>query len=151
MDTNLQLIITIIIAIIGIVVLLKVLKNLAKIAFIIVVVLFLFFMFSGGEGGSAEKIFQNTTISELMDKHCTPKNKDGFKCQCLVTPVYNDLNQRFSKADIKQIEQNKKRMTDEMLKSYKNRKTTIHDCLKSKGQKGMEWISTIKDWIQRLM
>ena len=95
-----------------------------------------------------ESLFENTTISELMTNHCNPEDADKIKCKCIVTPVYNDLNMRFSKAEIQKLETDKRKMTNEMLKSLKNKNQEVKDCLGSKGEKGLEWIKKIGDLIK---
>ncbi|MGB0931699.1 MAG: hypothetical protein ACPGVB_13030, partial [Chitinophagales bacterium] len=43
-----------------------------------------------------EQMFKNNTIDELMAKHCNPEKMDALRCQCVVMPVYADLNKRFN-------------------------------------------------------
>jgi len=131
-----ELILLVIAGIIGLFILVRIAKTLFKVAFIALFALGGYYLWTSGSVDgwiepTMESMFKNTTISELMDKHCSPSSKDGMKCQCIVTPVYNDLNMRFSKSELTQLEQNKKRMVEEMLTSMKTQKKEMESCLKS--------------------
>lgn len=120
-------------------IIIRIARSLFKFAILGAVLFGAYYIFSSGNADGLintglESMLKNTTITQLMDKHCTPENKDGTKCECVITPIYNDLNMKYDKTEMVQLEQNKKKMADEMMVSFKAKRPEIEACIKNKGE-----------------
>lgn len=136
-------------ALIAIFIIVKIAKTIFRILIGLAVIAALWLVFKGGIGdfssSDVDNFFKNTTITQLMNTHCTPESKEGLKCKCIITPVYNDLSLRFTSQELTELESNKKRMADEMFKSLKNKRTTIEDCLGEKKDSSLKYLKKVKD------
>lgn len=125
--------------VIGIWILIRVARTLFKVAIFVGILFGGYYIWNSGSadgliGTGLESMLHDTTITQLMDKHCTPENRDGTKCECVVTPIYNDLSMKYNKYEMTQLEQNKKKMIDEMMSSLKTKRPEIEACIKNKGE-----------------
>lgn len=143
---NSQLILLVIAGVIAFFLLSKVISTIFRVAIIAAVIMGGYWLFSGDSGSplanSAEKLLENTTITELMNKHCA--DPSSTKCKCVVMPVYNDLTTRFSRAEIAEIESDKKRMATEMMNSFKAKKQEINACWGQKKDEAVGFFQKIK-------
>lgn len=77
----------------------------------------------------------NTSIIELEKKLCTNNLKsrtDSIICECIITPLVNDLKQRFSTQELKELEKDKVRYIKEILAWLKRNKKQILKELKKR-------------------
>ncbi len=144
-----------VVGLVAIIIIFRVLKTLVKWVFIAAILFGLYWLYTSGSldglvEPQMEKLFSNTTISQLMDQHCTPDKADKAKCKCLITPVYIDLNQRFTKTQIRELEANKKQMVDEMMTSFSNVKSDVKDCLGDKKDDKLKWVDKLKGIVDLL-
>ena len=98
-------------------------------------------------------MFKKNTIEELMAKHCNPQKMDILKCECIIMPVYTDLQSRFRdrQAELKELEKDKEAITQEVLKSFGNQKETMKVCAKNKQSGLLKVFGVLKSVFQSLM
>lgn len=68
------------------------------------------------------------SIIEFQQEHCKdgPKSRtDSITCECIIAPLVEDLNSRFSKKEIAELEKNKERYLKEILAALKRNKEEI--------------------------
>ena len=140
-------------AIIALFILVRIAKTIFKVIIVVAILAALFFLLKGGSldslmGPSVNNIFQNTTITQLMDQHCSPEKRNDLKCKCIVTPVYNDLTIRFDSKELAELEENKKRMAEEMLRSLQNKRAYVQECMGDKKESGLKWLKKVKDILE---
>lgn len=156
---NTELILLAIAGVIGIIIIWRLMKTLFKVVIIAALLLgaYLFFSggslpFGGGEGKiNGEKLLENMTISQLVEKHCAPGKENSLKCKCWITPVYNDLNLRYTKAELVQIEGDRTRMAQELKTSYSNKKTEINACMGEKKDNVVTWFGKAKNTVNSIV
>lgn len=132
-----QMILLAVAAFVALWIIFKIAKAVFKVALFLAVMLFGYIFFFGGSIEDVsepilEQMFKKNTIEELMAKHCNPEKKDVLRCDCILMPVYGDLNKRFNETQMKELSQDHKRMTDEALISFKNEKENIKACANEK-------------------
>ncbi len=144
-------------AVIVIAIFAKLLKTIFRVAVVVAVLFGVYWFWSGGNFGQMteskiESMLQNTTITELMNTHCTESKKESVRCKCIITPVYNDMNYNYSKRDIEQMEAtNRDEMARIMMSSFKTKKPEIMECVNQKKEGALQWVGKIKDIIGSLV
>ena len=121
MDTN--LIIIVIIAIVLFFLIIKFAKKLIK--FVLIFILLI------GLGIFGFLYFNDiNTINDLHAKYCNnlSDKKDSLKCVCIVEPIEDDFNSRFSKEEMDNM--NSGKFALELTKSIKNKRKIIKEKLK---------------------
>lgn len=98
-----------------------------------------------------EQMFKNNTLDELMVKHCDPEKMDALKCQCVITPVYEDLHKRFNVEQLEELNRDQERMTEEVLRSFGNTKDDMTTCAKDKQSGLLKVFGVLKNIIQGFM
>lgn len=86
---------------------------------------------------------KKTTISGLLDQHCSAQKAEKVKCLCIAEPVYADLTSRLSGSDISAIDQDSDRVQEEIRTSLKNKQKEIRNCLVK--NKGSQYMEALKD------
>ncbi|QQS31049.1 MAG: hypothetical protein IPM47_09075 [Sphingobacteriales bacterium] len=92
---------------------------------------------------STESIFGDTAIS-VMHKKCNNGTSKDTKCVCLVNPVYTDLRTRYTELGLKELEDNKVLMLNEIRKSLKKTYPEIESCLKQRGSEGLKFLDMLQ-------
>lgn len=129
----------------------KIAKVIFKVALFLAVMLFGYLFFFGGsiedvlEPG-LEQMFKKNTIEQLMAKHCNPEKMDVLRCECIIMPVYSDLTKRFNDLQLKELSENNKRMTEEVLISFQNQKERMKNCAKEKKSGWLKAFDFIKSF-----
>lgn len=139
-----NLIVIILMIIAAFIVLRFVVKIIAKIiAFLVILVLigYLLFFWNGGLLDLGNKDFM---LNELEQKYCV-EQKDEVKCDCIVKPLINDIEDKYTAEEITQMQERKLKSLRVIVQSLKENKTEIQQCLKERNAEGV-W----KDFLQDL-
>jgi len=155
---SMQMILLAVAAFVGLWIIFKIAKAVFKIALFLGVMLLGYMFFFGGsiedviEPG-LEQMFKKNTIEELRVKHCKPEKMDILKCECIVMPVYADLQDRFvgRESELAELEQNREAITQEVLQSFSNQKENMKACAKEKQSGLLKFFGILKGIIQGFM
>lgn len=82
-----------------------------------------------------ENKMQFTSIFQFQKKHCQGvmrTRKDSITCECIVTPLINDMTERLSEEEIKTLESNKQLYLKELMTSLKKTQKEIQFNLKER-------------------
>jgi len=105
-------------------------KIILKIVILIILIILGYLIFKNY--GCKRNKEKDSVFNELKDKYCVGNDGDK-KCECIIEILYEDLRQRYpSEEDIKKLKNDKIKSIQELLKSYKNKKEDIYNCLKEK-------------------
>ena len=147
---NSQLILYAIVIVVGVIIFMRAAKTIFRFAIIIILSIFVYLLLTGKAPQEVFKpglklILQNNSIDELQAKHCAPGKETKTVCQCIITPIVDDLNRRFSDGYLEKIKSDNNKITEEVLRSYERKKTDIEDCIKQKGEDKVKVIETLQD------
>ena len=126
--------------IIAIILIVKVVKFIVKIiGFLLIGVVLFLFLTEGGnlnfinEYSNLEKVFQGKSLEALQNNFCTDTT-ESIKCDCIITPVLTDLNERLVLEE-DSITSNSDAWMKEIKTSLVRKKKEIRRCLvKRKGK-----------------
>ncbi|MEN7549229.1 hypothetical protein AAG747_14995 [Rapidithrix thailandica] len=124
------------VGVVVLIVLIKFAKALIKgVAFIVLLGLaYLLFMKDGSlkvvEEKGMKMLFNEYSWTEL-EAMCT-EEQETVKCDCIVTPVKEDLRARFSRRKLKKLSEDPELVKAEIKISLQNRKKDIQQCLIAK-------------------
>ncbi len=112
------------------------------ISFIVIVgiVLYLLFYWRGGVLDIGNKAFM---LEEMKQKYCV-EMVDKVKCECIVTPIYNDIKEQYSDEEIALFQENKIKSARIILTSLLKKQKEIRRCLKEKDALE-EWDNFVDD------
>lgn len=132
----------------------KAVKTIFKLVIWAAVIFALIYFFTGNNisgflNPKLENIFKDTSITKLYNEQCKAGKSDKIKCSCFIVPVYGDMSQRFTNAELAEIEADKSLMLTEAKKSLKNKKEDIEACLKTKKEGGEEFFNQFKQFLDR--
>lgn len=127
-------------AVIGIILFMRVVRTIFRLIFILAVVGAIYYFWSGktvveSADLGVETLFQNTTITELMAKHCPPAQLESLRCRCAIVPAYHDFQSRFRPEQISTMQSNRTRMIAETAKSLGNIRSEMGKCFEEKKDK----------------
>ncbi len=151
-----QMILLVIAAAVAIWIFTKIAGAIFKVVLFAAFLLFGYIFFFGGsiedviEPG-LEQMFKNNTMDELMAKHCDPEKLDALRCQCVIMPVYEDLQKRFNAEQLEELDKDQERMTEEVLRSFENKKEDMRVCAKDKQSGLIKIFNTFKSIFKGLM
>lgn len=155
---SMQMILLAVAAFVGLWIIFKIAKAVFKIALFLGLMFLGYMVFFGGsiedvlEPG-LEQMFKKNTLEELKAKHCKPEKMDILKCECIVMPVYADLQDRFvdRKSELKELEKDREAITQEVLKSFGNQKENMKVCAKEKQSGLLNFFGMLKNIVQGFM
>ncbi|MGB1241762.1 MAG: hypothetical protein ACPG49_04530 [Chitinophagales bacterium] len=155
---SMQMILLAVAAFVGLWIIFKIAKAVFKIALFLGLMFLGYMVFFGGsiedvlEPG-LEQMFKKNTLEELKAKHCKPEKMDILKCECIVMPVYADLQDRFvdRKSELKELEKDREAITQEVLKSFGNQKENMKVCAKEKQSGLLKFFGMLKNIVQGFM
>ncbi len=84
-------------------------------------------------------------VSTWEEMYCE-NPKEQVKCNCIVNPIKNDLEGRFTADELRELEQNRMELTYAMQQSFKKVKPQIMSCLAKEDAEG-ELTEFMKDLI----
>ncbi len=153
-----QMILLAIAAFVGLWIIFKIAKAVFKIALFLGLMFLGYMVFFGGsiedvlEPG-LEQMFKKNTLEELRAKHCKPEKTDILKCECIVMPVYTDLQDRFvgRESELQELEKDREAITQEVLKSFGNQKENMKACAKEKQSGLLKFFGILKSIVQGFM
>lgn len=82
---------------------------------------------SGLKDESIFAIFHKAPLDALEDELCKAAKADRVKCDCIVEPVAEDLNNRLSAEDLRKADEDTR--VRELRTSMRNRRREIRQCL----------------------
>lgn len=138
----------IIIIVIAIIVLIIAIKFIAKavikitaVAAIIAGLLIFLFLRIGHNPNDVNfgEVITQYSISDLEQIYCNNQESksDSLKCVCIIQPISNDLNSRFSKEELNELEKHRIKFAAELIKSINNKKNIIKTKLKKNNAIGL--------------
>jgi len=84
-------------------------------------------------------------VREMKQKYCAGNQKEA-KCNCILTPLLNDITSKHSSIDLIEVKTNKVESVKIIFESLKNNKTEIQRCLKEKNAIA-EWDNFVNEVI----
>ena len=73
-------------------------------------------------------------IQELQSQFCDDSQDNSINCDCFVTPIISDLNERFSKTALDSLQSNNIESVKEIFISLDNKREEISDCFIANGK-----------------
>lgn len=145
-----EIILLAIAALIGILLFMRVIRTVLRVVFIVAVLGAIYYFWSGrtvveGVDVGIETLFQNTTITELMSKHCPPDKLETIRCHCAIVPANNDFKARFTPDQISMMQNDRTKMIAETAKSLNNIRSEMGKCLEEKKEKAVGIFQKIRD------
>lgn len=137
-------------AFIGILLFMRVIRTVMRVVLIVAVLGAIYYFWSGKtvveqNDTNIEALFDNTSITELMSKHCTPEKLETMRCKCAIVPAYNDFKARFTPDDISAMQNNRAQLLAETTISFKNTRSSMGNCLDEQKNKAVGFIQKIRD------
>jgi hypothetical protein len=71
-------------------------------------------------------------LDHLQKTYCEP-DRSSNKCLCIVEPIIKDIESKYSKEELSELNEDKVQVSLEIARSFKDNKSEIMDCLKQKG------------------
>lgn len=96
---------------------------------------------------SVEAVFDNKTIFELHEKYCDKDRFDKPVCQCIVTPIYEELYDSHSKSEIEELKKDKVALRRATLKAADRSTTRINTCMKEVGSEKIKVVEKMDEWV----
>ena len=129
--------VSIVLAIIALFLVFKFAKNIAKLVLLAIVIISLGGYLYFGTNLFTEKrqeLAQKFTIENVKEQYCTGNisDNDRIKCECILVPLFDDLNKRFSESELAELEKNKPKLITEIFKSFHFKKDEINRLLENK-------------------
>ena len=87
-------------------------------------------------------------IDDIQTLYCSENKTNKVKCDCFVSPIINNLESRFTPAELIELKTKKLKANTEFIKSYKIQENEIQTCFELKGEsKGLleEILKDIKE------
>lgn len=136
----------------GVWLLMRVVSSLFRILFVVLLLGVAYYFFTGRNvaenvdlGGLS--FFTDNNINQLMADNCHSVRADddkSVKCECMITPVYNDMKQRLGgAAQVRALDKSKLQMNSEMSKSFYNQSANIKACLNRKKEEQLSIVRQI--------
>ena len=120
---------TIVVAVLALAILKFAAKLIAKIfGFILLVVAVILFLYHQGLGPFKQN---HISIQDLEFKYCEVE-QDIDKCDCIIKPIKTDIQSRFSKSEIEELERNRLKGAYILNKSLQAQKEEIAICLRKR-------------------
>jgi|TARA_B110000902_G_C13740819_1_gene372751 hypothetical protein len=85
-------------------------------------------------------------ILEFKAQFCDDSQEDSVNCDCIVTPIFSDLNERFTTAALDSLQSNNIESIKELYISLDNKREEITNCFIANGKGDFN----IEDLIEKL-
>lgn len=137
-------------------ILFKVAQRILKTVLILAVVGLAYFFWQGGtvdELGqeSIDLFFKESSVARMVSVNCPDEKAEKAKCDCVVIPTQEDLQDRFSRSEIRDLDQNWDDLKREIGKSMKENQNEIRKCLvNNHGKKYVEKFSDLVEGVKGL-
>ncbi|WNJ18091.1 hypothetical protein [Pontibacter sp. G13] len=120
-------------AALGILVAFKVARVLLKGVYVVLITLGVMYFWQGGsvddlKSKAVEALVHQGTLEEVFKSYCDRQTQLDIKCECLLTPIYDDLFERLTPEEIEEANQNKKLRRREVMLSLHIKKEEIKSC-----------------------
>ncbi len=142
-------------AIVAIYLVFRLFRFLLKFLALLAIGLAVFLIFFNGQGleeAGMKALLGEGSISEMKKKLCQDDTPESYQCDCIATPVFDDLNSRFTKAQLREMEKSPEKIRDEIKASLKNRKTDIKNCIvQKKGSGFWQKLTVAADQLQEVL
>lgn len=77
---------------------------------------------------------KNIAMQQILSSYCEKGDEESlWKCNCILQPVNDELQTRFSAQELKALEQDRIKYIYVLRKSFVHRKEAIQNCLENKG------------------
>lgn len=124
--------------VIGLYLLFKVASSFLKFAGIILLAGLVYYFWQGGtidslKDDSVGLIFKKSSLSEMEATNCPPAKQDKLKCDCVVPTVYQNLSTRLSDSEQQAVENDWRKLKEEIVVSLQAEKQPIRQCLVKEG------------------
>lgn len=134
-------------AVLGIFILFKVAQKILKAVLIIAVIALAFYFWQGGSiddlgTRGANALFKGKSLTEMVEHNCPPEEANSLKCQCVITPVMEDLEAQYSPSELSSMEADKQKREAVIKESLAKNQQEIRDCIVNK--KGPEYWEGLK-------
>ncbi len=96
---------------------------------------------------TVDAVFDTKTIFELHEKYCNKDRFDRAICQCIVTPVYEELYDSHSKKEVEELKTDKVALRRATLKAAERSSVRINTCMKETGADKVKLIGTMDEWV----
>jgi len=103
-------------------VLIKIIGSIIVIGFAV----YLLFFWNGGLLDLGNKDFM---LFELKEKYCD-SNYNEVKCNCIVMPIYNEIQTKYTEQQINEFKTNKIKSITIIFETLIHKRSEIHECLK---------------------
>ena len=132
-------------------ILLKIASKVIRLIGVIAVVALGYFFWNGGTVDDLKEevvqaLFKEQDINQLLSTYCEGSKADGFKCECIVKPVYEDLTSRLSAEEIAALANDEQARIAQIRQSMRNQGSTIRSCIVK--EKGGEYWDKVKGVIE---
>lgn len=126
----------------------KFLVKLLVFGIVAALIVYVLFYWNGGILNLGKKDF---IIYELEQKYCYEK-MDTVKCDCIILPLKEDIESKYSPEELKLATQNRQEALDILMTSIRGNQESIRACLKENnaGNAWKEFLDDLKDsWVSR--
>ena len=126
----------------------KFLVKLLVFGIVAALIVYVLFYWNGGILNLGKKDF---IIYELEQKYCYEK-MDTVKCDCIILPLKEDIESKYSPEELKLATQNRQEALDILMTSIRGNQESIRACLKehNSGNAWKEFLDDLKDsWVSR--
>ena len=112
-------------------------KVIKALGLILILALAIFFW----QGGTVDELklkgigamFGDTPVAEMEAKYCQNEKEEGNMCQCVVMPVLQDLDARYSRSELADLDKDNDARKEAIKESMKNKQKEILGCMKDRG------------------
>lgn len=138
-----------VISLIVISILSRISKSLFRVAGLVFVGLAIYAMVSGRSIGNmlaptVDKIFERNNIVQLHEKFCQEDRQDRTICECIVGPIYKDVESRIGTRRLTGLVNKPDELKQETLNSLEFVKPSINACIADKGRDKVKILELIK-------
>ena len=128
-------------------ILMKVARTVLKFVLTIAIIALAWYFWQGGTVDGlklkgVEQVFKDTSLSNMEEDLCQGEKADKLKCQCIVMPVKEDLESRFSQEEMQRMDTDEEIVKEEIARSIKNQQKEIRSCLVKEG--GGKYMNLLK-------
>lgn len=138
-----------VISLIVISILSRISKSLFRVGGLFLVGLAVYALVSGRSIGNmlaptVDKIFERNNIVELHQKFCQEDRQDRTICECIVGPLYKDIESRIGTRRLNALVSKPDELKNETLQSLDFVKPNINSCIADKGKDKVKIMELIK-------
>lgn len=125
-------------------------KILAKVIAFLIVIAVVFYALFYWDGGILSLGNEDFMLYELREKFCEDE-KDQTKCNCLIEPLIEDVESKYSPEEIQKIKKNKIKSINIITSSLRSQREEIRQCFRenSEGKTLDESLEEVKNKMLR--